>query len=76
VPFGVVRVYDAAILGADPAALSLPAGQSDDTASPVSASLLAANAAENYAACRANAEQLKRLEEWVGQTQAEENQAR
>ena len=64
-PYGVVRVYDAAILGAAPSTLSLPAGRTDDSAARITASALAENAAENYAACRANAEQLKLLEKWV-----------
>jgi hypothetical protein len=63
--WGLVRVHDAAILGVDPAQLSLPAGQSDDTAAPVKASDLAANDAENFGACRANAEQLARVLEWA-----------
>jgi len=64
-PYGAIRVYDAAILGTDPAALSLPAGRTDDSAAPVGASALAENAAENYAACRTDAEQLSLLEKWI-----------
>lgn len=64
-PWGLVRVHDAAILGLDPSAFSIPAGQSDDAASSVKASDLAANDAENFGACRANQEQLGRLLEWA-----------
>jgi hypothetical protein len=62
---GLVRVLDAASLGADPDALSLPAGQSDDSCAPVDAAHLAANIAANYAAARANAEQLSALQAWI-----------
>ena len=65
VPYGVVRVLDAASLGADPDGLSLPAGQSDGACAPVTAASLAANVAGNYAAARANAEQLSALQAWV-----------
>lgn len=65
IPYGLVRVLDAAVLGADPAALSLPAGQSDDACAPVDASALAASIAANYGAARANAEQLGALQGWV-----------
>ena len=65
IPYGVVRVLDAAGTGADPDALPLPAGQSDDTCAPVTAAALAANVATNYAAARGNAEQLGALQTWV-----------
>jgi hypothetical protein len=65
VPFGLVRVLDAASVGADPDALSLPAGQSDDSCAPAAADALAANVAANYAAARSNAEQLNALQAWV-----------
>ena len=70
IPYGLVRVLDAASLGADPDRLSLPAGQSDDTCAPVAADALAANVAGNYAAARANAEQLSALEAWVREQEA------
>ena len=70
VPYGVVRVLDAASLGADPDALSLPAGQSDGACAPVTAAALAANVAANYAAARANAEQLGALQAWVREEEA------
>ena len=65
IPYGLVRVLDAASLGADPDGLSLPAGQSDDSCAPVDAAHLAANVAANYAAARENAEQLSALQAWV-----------
>ena len=58
-------VLDAASLGADPDALSLPAGQSDGACAPVAADVLAANVAANYGAARSNAEQLNALEAWI-----------
>jgi hypothetical protein len=63
--FGLVRVLDSASLGADPDALSLPAGESDGACAPVAAADLAENVAANYAAARSNAEQLNALEAWV-----------
>lgn len=66
VPFGLVRLLDAASLGADPDALSLPAGRSDASCAPVEAAHLATNVAANYAAARENAEQLSVLQAWVG----------
>ena len=65
IPYGLVRVLDAASIGADPDAFSLPAGQSDDSCAPVAADALAANVAANYAVARANAEQLSALQAWV-----------
>lgn len=65
IPYGVVRVLDAAGTGADSDALSLPAGESDGACAPVTAAALAANVAANYAAARANAEQLGALQTWV-----------
>lgn len=65
VPYGLVRVLDAASLGADPDDLSLPAGQSDGACAPVDAARLASSVAANYAAARANAEQLNALQAWV-----------
>lgn len=65
ITYGLVRVLDGAVLGTDPAALSLPAGKSDDSCAPVDAAALAANIAANYGAARANAEQLDGLQSWV-----------
>ena len=52
IPYSVVRVLDAAATGRDPSDLPLPAGQSDGSPSPVAASALAGNVAENYGSCR------------------------
>lgn len=65
-PWGLVRMHDAAALGVDPASLPNPAGEPDDAASSVEASDLAAAVAGNYAGvCRADAEQLRDLQAWV-----------
>ena len=72
IPYGVVRMLDAASLGVDPDILSLSAGQSDATCTPVTAADLAASVAANYASARANAEQLNALEAW-NRAQAAEN---
>jgi hypothetical protein len=65
IPFGLVRVLDAATTGADPAGLPLPAGQSDAGCAPVDAAALAQSVAGNYVTARANAEQLSALQDWV-----------
>lgn len=62
VTYGLVRQHDAAALGVDPDTLALPAGTSDDACSPVTNADLADAIADNYAAARANAEQLEALE--------------
>lgn len=62
IPWGFVRLHDAAVLGVDPASLPNPAGQSDDACSTITYPDLAARIADNYAAARANAEQLNALE--------------
>lgn len=61
VTYGLVRVYDAAILGVQPSDLDLPAGQSDDACAPVKASDLARSLADNVGAARQNAAQLDAL---------------
>lgn len=61
VTYGLVRVLDAAALGADPGDLELPAGKSDDACAPVKASALAASIVENYGVGQQNAEQLNAL---------------
>lgn len=49
-PWGLVRVYQAGITGAD--ADTINPGPADDAPSPVKASDLAANAASNYGTCK------------------------
>jgi hypothetical protein len=75
VSYGLVRVLDAAALGADPAALALPAGQSDGACAPVAASALATAVAENYVSASQNAEQLNALEAWVAAEDAASDSA-
>lgn len=62
VPYGFIRLLDAASSGRGPSALQLPAGSSNDTCSPVDPVTLARGIVANYAAARANAEQLNTLE--------------
>lgn len=62
VPWGLVRLHDAAVRGDDPDAATAPAGQPDDACSPFSPGEFAAIVAGNYGVARANAEQLNALE--------------
>lgn len=61
IPWSVVRLHDAAVLGVDPSALSLPAGQSDDGCSDVTAGAFVDTVIGNYRAAQANAQQLNDL---------------
>lgn len=61
ITWGLVRLHDAAALGADPAGLVPPAGQPDDACAPVKASDLASAIVVNYGVARQNAEQLDAL---------------
>lgn len=65
VPYGLVRLLDAAADQTDPSAFQLAPGQSDDTCSPVKASDLAGSVIANYSAAIANAEQLTALQAWI-----------
>jgi hypothetical protein len=62
ITYGLVRAHDAAALGVDPDTLALPAGTADDACAPVADADLADALSDNYAAARANAEQLEALE--------------
>lgn len=62
ITWGLVRLLNAASQGGDPNTVPIPTGKSDDACAPVSARALAANVVGNYAAARANAEQLNALE--------------
>ena len=62
IPWGLVRLHDAAILHVDPSALPLPAGQSDGSCSDVTAAALVAGVLANYSAAEANAQQLTDLQ--------------
>lgn len=65
ITFGLLRLFDATVLGIDPAKLSIPAGKSNDACAPVTASALAKSVVGNYGAALANAEQLNELQRWV-----------
>ncbi len=58
---GFVRLHDAAAQGIVPE----PAGNSDASPAGVALSAVAGTVAENYTACRANAEQLSALQSWI-----------
>ncbi len=61
VPRGFVRLHDAAAQGVVPE----PAGNSDAAPAGIALSAVAGTVAENYTACRANAEQLSALQSWI-----------
>lgn len=62
ITWGMLRLHDAAVDGADPGDLGSPVGEPDDACSPVTPSVFVGVIADNYAAARANAEQLNALE--------------
>jgi hypothetical protein len=61
VPYGFVRVLDAAASGRALAGLALPAGKSDDACAPFDWNAVARSIVSNYFTARANAEQLNQL---------------
>lgn len=61
ITYGFVRVLDAEVFGIGPADMSIPAGITDNTCSPIEAVALANSIIANYGAARANAEQLNSL---------------
>ena len=61
VPRGFVRLHDAAAQGVVPE----PAGNSDAAPAGIALSAVAGTVAENYTACRENAEQLIALQSWI-----------
>lgn len=65
VPYGLIRVLDAAVLGYSAESLALPAGQSDDSCALVDAQVLAKSIASNYGTANANAAQLDALSAYV-----------
>lgn len=65
VPWGLVRLLDATILGVSAASLNLPAGKSDGSCSPYGADELARTIVSNYGRANANAEQLNALQAWA-----------
>ena len=62
VPWGLVRLHDAAVLGVDPSTLHAPAGAADDACSDVKPAALMAGVIANYGAAQQNAQQLTDLE--------------
>lgn len=69
VPYGFVRVLDAAVTSRGYASLALPAGKSDDACAPTSWAAVERSVISNYYTASANAEQLNRL---IGVLQAEQ----
>lgn len=72
---GFVRVFDAAALGVDLSALPDPAGQPDDSASPVKPSSAASIVNADFGECHLDQERLTGLQEWVRDTAANFNSA-
>lgn len=62
IPWGVVRLHDAAVLGVDPASLQPPAAGADDACSDVDPRAFVGTVLGNYQAAEQNAEQLNALE--------------
>ncbi len=67
VTIGLVRVFDAAAQGVDPATLDLDPGELNDTCAPITATTLASSVAVNYGLARQNAAQLGALQQYVRQ---------
>lgn len=59
---GFVRLHDAAAAGE----LPTPAGDPDATASSIALSTVAGTVTANYQTCHETAEQLRALQEWIG----------
>jgi hypothetical protein len=64
-PWGFVRVHDAAVRGDDLSAAAESPGGPDDAASDVAASRAVAVIASNYGSCRADRERLADLQAWA-----------
>lgn len=69
---GFVRLHDAAANGADVPAAG-PTGAADEAPSGIALSAVAETTVGNYTDCRANAEQLNQLQEYVRQYQVTQN---
>lgn len=65
IPCGLVRVWDAAVLGVSADALPLPTGISDDSACPVKASVLASAGTDAIRKYIETSNQLIALQGWV-----------
>lgn len=61
VPFGFIRLLDAAATGRSSAGLTLPAGKSDDACAPLTWAAVGRSIVANYYTAQANADQLNRL---------------
>jgi hypothetical protein len=61
IPYGLVRLLDAAASGRTANSLVLPAGKSDGTCSPITVDALGRSVVGNYYTARANATQLNGL---------------
>lgn len=70
VPYGLIRVLDAKVIGVMPDDLDLPAGQSNDSCAPISAADLAAQILQNYGAAQQNAKQLDDLNAYLREVEA------
>lgn len=70
VPYGFIRVLDAAALNAGAGTLSLPTGKSDDTCAPITWDDLANAIIDNYTLAHENAEQLNSLIAFIRQMEA------
>lgn len=75
IPWGVVRLHDAAVLGVDPASLPTPAGEPDDACSDVSPRSFVTTVIANYEAAEQNAQQLNALEADLAAREAAANKA-
>lgn len=64
-PFGLVRILDAAALSASPDTLSLPSGATDDAASPVKASAVAEAGTSCIRGYAELSDQLIHLQDWI-----------
>lgn len=67
-PWGFVRLYNAAALGAIPDAIAT--GGADDASTSIALSDVAASINDNFTACHANAEQLRSVQQWIREQQA------
>lgn len=65
ITYGLIRLLDAAALGADPKDLLLPASEYNENCAPVKATDLAKSVVRNYEAAHANAQQLTSLQTWA-----------
>lgn len=67
---GFMHIYQAALLGSAADQVSGASSHTNDDPPGITTPQLAENIVTNYGACRANAEQLKALQDWVRKTAA------